>query len=234
MPHSLAVALLALSIGACGNPTSTPGPASPMPAMALADEIAQSDRFWLAHSDFAPTNYHYDSLAQMTADAHLIVRGRLVGTHAGTLQPFNAPDGMDDARRVIFGVVAIDEVLKGTPNTLIPGSVLVARLGACDQRPEDLPRGEVLLFLKNYRQMRLETGSGPSSDSNDGFYYARPNGYQGVLRNLGGVVRIVEPAEDSGELLEGFPLQLNHEPFADVVAAVRQAAAGERTSRDAD
>ena len=195
--------------------------------MALADEIALSDRFWQAHSEFAPTNYHYDSLAQMTSDAHLIVRGRLIGTRAGELQPFDAPDGMDGARRVIFGIVAIDEVLKGSPNTLIPGAVLVARVGASDQRPEDLPRGEIVLFLKNYQQLRLETGSGPSSDSDDRFYYARPNGYQCVLRNLGGDVRIVEPAEDSGEVLQGFPGQLNHESFSDVLDAIRQAVAGE-------
>lgn len=200
---------------------------SPSAPAALADDIGVSDRFWQAQADYAPTNYHYNSLAAITADAHLIVRGRLIGTRRGELQPFQAPEGMADGRAVIFGVVAVDEVLKGSPNMLLPGEVLVARVGAENQNPDELPRGEVVLFLMNYQLLRKELGVGPSSDLNDRFYYVRPNGYQCVLRNLDGVVRIVRPAEDSGEVLQGFPLVLDGESFPAVLDSIRQSVADE-------
>jgi hypothetical protein len=124
-------------------------------------------------------------------------------------------------RRVTFGIVSIDEVLKGTPEMQIPNAVLVARLGQLQQAAADIPDGEVILFLMHYPRMRAEAGVGASSDPNDRFYYARPNGYQCVLRNLVGVVRIVDGPDGWEDALGPFPAPLDGEPFADIVESIR-------------
>lgn len=223
MFRRVAVVFLALSSIGCAEPSpsaeATPGASSP-----TADfrEAERSNAFWEANSDFAPTNFRYASLAEMTGGSHLIVLGRVVGTEERELQPFEAGGPAPGGRRVIFGIVTIDEVLKGEAIARMPDAILVARLGATEQRAEDIPSGQVVLFLMHYPRMRAEAGVGLSADPNDRFYYARPNGYQCALRNLGGAVRIVDGPEGWEEALGPFPAPLDGEPFEDLLAAIRQ------------
>ena len=188
--------------------------------MAAVDdaEIERSDAFWEQHSDFVPTNYDYDSLAEITSEVHLIIRGRVIGTQDGQLQSFG-PGGL---RQMTFGIVAIDEVLQGTPEMQVPGSVLVARLGVSKQPADEIPAGEVILFLNHYPTVRSELGVAQSIDPDDRFFYGRPNGYQSVLRNFVGTVRIVEGPEGWEDALGPFPAPLDGEPFADILQAIRQ------------
>ncbi len=224
MRHLAWIALIALAIG-CSDLQRTGAPL-PAPEGAAIDvgDVERSDAFWDQNSDFVRTNYHYESLAEITNEAHLIIRGRVVGTHDGQLQSFGGRAGL---RPMTFGIVAVDEVLKGTPEMQVHGTVLVARLGVSNQPADELPAGEVILFLNHYPKMRAETGSEQSVDPNDRFFYGRPNGYQSVLRNFGGVVRIVDGPEGWVDALGPFPASLDGEPFADVLQTIRQTVASE-------
>ena len=220
--HRLACVAVAVFALGCSTPQQSEPP-SPSPTAAAIDvgEVELSNAFWEQNSNFAPTAYRYDSLADITTDAHVIIRGRIVGTQDGELQPFGAAG----LRQATFGIVAVDEVLKGTPEMQVPGTVLIARLGVSNQPPQEIPAGEVILFLMHYPKMRTEAGVGQSVDPNDRFFYARPNGYQCVLRNLGGVVRIVDGPEGWEDALGPFPAPLDGEPFSDVLAEIRQTVA---------
>lgn len=186
------------------------------------DQVEISDRFWEATSDFSPTAFSYTSLAEISADAHLVILGRVVGTREGEALPVEDPAGEQSARPLTFGVIAIDEVLKGVPNIREPGAVLVSRLGAKEQAVSDLPREQIVIFLKNYQRLGEEFGTGLFNDATDRFYYVRPNGYQAVLRNINGTVRIVNGPEGWEDALGPFPAPLDGEPFAEVLNAIKQ------------
>lgn len=115
----------------------------------------------------------------------------------------------------------ISEVLKGVPIMLKRGAVLVAHLGSKDLTPADFPRGEVVIFLNNYAQIREEFGKGLFGDPSDRFYYARPNGYQAVLRNLDCVVRIVSGPDHEKLAADEFPAPLDGQPFDDLLDSIR-------------
>ena len=117
-------------------------------------------------------------------------------------------------------MVSIDEVLKGVPTILDPGGVLVARLGG-SELATDLPRGEIVIFLKNYGRLREETGKGLFDDPSDQFFYGRPNGYQSVLRNLDCIVRVVRGPDGDGAPGQ-FPASLDGQRFDDLLDTIRQ------------
>lgn len=209
-----------LTLG-CGNETTSDPPVASATAHVVGlDEAAVSDAFWEENSSFGPTAYRFDSLTDITDAADLVIRGRVVGTQDGELQPL----GIAGLREVTFGVVAVDEVLKGTPAMQIPGAVLVARVGSSRQPLREIPSGEVVLFLKHYPAIRSEAGVDQSVDPNDRFYYARPNGYQCVLRNLGGILRIVEGPNGWEDALGPFPAPLDGKVFGDVLEEIRDLA----------
>ena len=189
-----------------------------------ANEIEISDRFWAVNADFGPTAFTYASLAEMTADADLIVVGRVVGTRMGGPVPVDDPGG-EQARPVRFGVVAVDEVVKGRPNMLDAGVVLVRSLSSQDATVGGLPPEQFVIFLKSYEQLQAEFGKGLYNDANDRFYYARPNGYQAVLRNINGVLTVVEGLDGEAAAPGAFPAPLAGQPFDDVLEAIRQAVA---------
>ena len=194
------------------RPVPTPSP----------DEDARSDLFWEQVTDFGPYGLTYDSLADITRKVHLVVRGRLVGLTSGSVEAFGEDVPPDLAvTRQTLGVVEIDEVLKGEPLMKSPGTVQVAGLGD-GMTVAELPDDEVILFLMNHAQLRQEQGVLPAEDPDDVYYYARPNGYQGVLRNSVGRVEIVEGPRGAQDLWGPFPWVLDEEPFDEVVERVRK------------
>jgi hypothetical protein len=188
----------------------------------------RSDWFWNSVSHFGVYSLQYDSLAEITADSHLIVVGRVVDLQSGSLEAFEEPPegGPPRTRYTTFGVVAVDDVLKGKAEMQIPGQILVARLAHSGMSPVDLPDGRVILFLKNYASMRAEGGHAVSPDAADKFYYARPNGYQGALRDLNGIVQIVDAPRGWEYAIRPFPLHQDGRPFAEVVDRIRELSAG--------
>lgn len=211
---------------------STPAPTPSAEPTSITGHMSpreRSDWFWEGVSAFGRYGFTYDSLAEITKDSHLVVLGRIVDTQRGQLESFEAPpeeSGIGSTHNVIFGVVAVDEVLKGEPEMKVAGQVLVARTGLPDLAAADLPQGQVLLFLKNYAQLREDEGVGPSSDADDRFYYSRANGYQCVLRDINGTTRIVDGPRGWEEALGPFPSQLDGRPFHEVLDRVRALAAG--------
>lgn len=125
-----------------------------------------------------------------------------------------------------FGVVTVDEVLKGTPQAKMPGTILVARLAQRGLSEADLPAGEVVLFLNNYAQQRVESGAAPSKDPDDRYYYSRPNSYQGVLRNFDGVVEVVDVPRRWEEFVGPLASRLDGKPFGEIVDRIRAFTAG--------
>ena len=89
----------------------TAGPMTPREA---------SDRFWSAVAHFGLTNYKYESLDEMTADADLIIRGRLIGITRQSIQSFEK-NPLHESLTVPFGIVAIEEVLKGPGTSACSG-----------------------------------------------------------------------------------------------------------------
>lgn len=195
--------------GEVGASAASPSPASALiPATQPAAHVAptpepladdrsekqRSDDFWNAVTTFAKFGYEYDTLAEMTLDADLVVLGRVIELKPGQIEQFDPdPEGPQGAMNVTFGIIAIDSVLKGEPEPKIEGQILVSRLGVRTMTAADLPGGRVIIFLKNYAQERLREGVPPSSDADDRFYYARPNMYQAVLRETDGLVDLIVP-----------------------------------------
>lgn len=207
--------------------TLVPSPRAPaLPAQSPASvdmgERERSDRFWGALSHFEHQGVlHYGSLAEITGDSHLIVRGRVTGIQTGQLELF---DG--SVIGMVFGVVRIDEVLKGAPEAKTPGTILVAELAQAGMPEADLPAGEVLLFLKNYAQERIDTGNDQAKDPDDRYYYSRPNSYQSVLRRFDGVVEIVDGPPGWEQALGPFPSRLDGHSFVQTINRIRALDAG--------
>lgn len=197
--------------------TATPTPSPSSLTMGMT-ERQRSDWYWEGVSSFGIANNVFESLAEITSEAHLIVRGRVTGMQEAEIQAFGGPTS---TLHYLFGEVTIDEVLKGTPNSQTPGTVLVARMGVRDASADDLPKGEVILFLHNYAQLRVDGGYPPSSDPDDRYYYSRPNGYQCVLRNIDGRVQIVDGPRGWEDAIGPFPSQLDGDTYDDVVGRVR-------------
>ena len=159
----------------------------------------------------------------MTADAHLVVRGRVVDYSSGTVQTFEKVEGLENLP-VLIGIVAIEEVIKGIPVTKAPGTIRVARLVPPNPSGAEFPTGEVVLFLKNYAQWRVDEGVAASTDPEDIFLYDRPNGYQAVLRNVAGVTTLFDGPPGWQEAFGPFPSELEGRMFEQLLNDLRQAA----------
>lgn len=181
------------------------------------------EEFWMSVTHYGRYNYTYSTLHEIVADSHLIVRGRIVGTEVGMIRSFEE-NPLHEGLQVAFGIVAIDEVLKGVPESETTGRILVARLAHRDTFDAELPEESIVLFLKNYPVMRADAGVGQSSDPRDRYYYTRPNGYQGLIRIVDDravTVRALRdwPADDP------FPTNLDGMPVADLLAEIATAVA---------
>lgn len=157
------------AVTASPEPRSTSDGASQSPSETLTDEEL-SDSYWNSITHFGAYGFEYRSLAEITHDSHLVVRGRVIDLTQGVLQAFEE-GGPNGDMSVTFGMVAVDEVLKGIPEMRIEGRIEVARLGWAGMSASDLPQHEVVLFLKNYAQMRRDEGVETSEDAADNFYY---------------------------------------------------------------
>lgn len=230
LPTELPSSTAAIAPTELPSPVVEPSPnAQPSPGLVATapatpplnlSERERSERYWNAVTDYGLYGQRYDSLEDITRAVHLVIRGRVTGFQPGQIHPFASDLG---PRQTIFGIVTVDEVLKGEPQMKVPGTVLVAELGWPDMTLADLPSGEAIFFLMNYAQQREEDGVAPSADENDRFYYARPNGYQAVLVNLGGRVEVpADPADDwPSSFPSKFPARLDGVAFDEVAASVR-------------
>jgi hypothetical protein len=190
-----------------------------------------SDWYWRNLTRSGPFGFEYASIEEITADSHLIVRGKIVSTATGGIEPFDDEFYMESPP-VTFAVVAIDEVLKGSPESKDAGTVLVARLAMAGLEDSALPKDEVILFLKNCAQMRADFGMPPATDKDDRYFYTRPNAYQAVLRNRGGLAWVVPPPDGWAEEYSPFPGSLSGADFAGIGPTVRHLADEQRYAAD--
>lgn len=237
-PHEPAVADATLQVPtASAVESSISGQGSPAPTLevpstqvvseptidALSDK-ERSDRFWGEVTDFARYAFTYESLAEITRDVHLIVRGRVTGFKEGGIETFSGePLG---SYTTVFGIVTVDDVLKGSPISRSGGTIEVANLGWPEMTEADLPGDDVILFLMNYAQLRQEQSAEPSEDADDRYYYGRANGYQGALRSVdGSTIDVIEGPVGWENALGPFPAGLDGERVSEIVTRIREFAA---------
>lgn len=194
-----------------GLPTGTPRFSS--------DRAVETD-YWRNVSHFGRAGQTYSDVDDIASDSDLVIVGHLVGTQLGRVAPFSVPSGMDEPRLELFGVVAIDQVIKGKPADSGTGTVLVAGLGPEDSL--DMPSGQFLIFLQNYADLREAYGVAPSCDPADAFLYARPNGYQAVVLIHDGRLSVIDGPKGWKEALGPFPSELEGTGLADVITRIHE------------
>jgi hypothetical protein len=206
---------------AAASPTTavaSPTLAEPSPTEVLSD-LERSDRFWRGVTDYGPYNYEYSSLDEMALEAHLIVRGQVVGFASGVTHPYAGdwpPYG------TIIGLVEVVEILKGKPNTREVGIIEVQNLGWSGITDADLPGDEVILFLMNDAEVRREYGVGLSDPENQPFRYWRPNPYQSALRIINGDFRFLRPGRSYRAYRNLFPAGLDERAVESVINDIRE------------
>lgn len=186
-------------------------PTVPVESSRAMSEEERSDWFWTEVSDFGAYGQTYSSLADITRAAHLVVRGRLIDVIEGDVWPFgdDLPAEFAKPYPEMFGIVVVDQGLKGEPIMRTPGTIEVAGLGAPGMTAADLPKGEFIIFLMNHALQREEGGRPRSPDENDRFHYERPNGYQCVLRLKDGVIDIIDGPTGWEENIGPYPSGLD-------------------------
>jgi hypothetical protein len=202
-------------------PISTPSVAPP------PSERELSDRFWGQVITYAPMAFEFHTLEEIVTGSDLIVRGRIVG--GTTINCWAEPSPRPGRESVCGGsvrsflLVAVDRVLK-SDGRHAAGTVHV-QLGFSTPTSE-LPRGDLVLFLKNSGQVYSDEVAPEREDSPRWGWYFLATSYQGALRNLDGVIDVPEPPE--GEVGPGwwadygpFPTDIDGQPFEEVVARIR-------------
>lgn len=204
--------------------TSTPEPSilpTAVPSLATATPInpsaekARSDAFWEALVGVgALYNFEYDSLADISADVDLIVRGRIADVYI-------APDRTgEEELDTIWATVAVEDILKGEPITRNPGTIEVMLWfpGQWDTVRTNVPSEDALFFLMYDTADAIRRGDDIRNPEWSRYTYWRPND-QAVLRNIDGRVSVIardEIIEEWGP--DRFPVPLEGQPFDDVVS----------------
>lgn len=177
------------------QPTVTPC-CTPSPTPVIDEALAESDQFWatwLEPIHFGLTD-DVASLADATAQAHLVVRGRITDLYIGEYWQMEV---RDEPLALAYVSVEIQEVLKGEPVSRTLGTVEV-QIGEAGPDLEELraalPAHDHLWFLMFEPDMRPRVP--PNETEIAPFVYFATNEYQGVLRGINGVVRVNGPRVD--------------------------------------
>lgn len=158
----------------------------------------------------------------MTGDVDLVVVGRLVNAAPGGTVV--APEGGGLSH--LSATVTIDEVLKGTPESLIPGEIhlrfILPNADDTEAIIESVPTERQLLFLVNLGAAAARHGQPPVAQEEGRYTYYLPN-FQAVLLDSAGLAkRPPVPVEDAND----FPAALEGEAFEALLERVRTTADG--------
>ena len=188
--------------------SSAPTPVQPAPV----SELEASSIFWerLTGGEWGRA---YDNMADMAATADLIVVGRVAGLRFG--------EKVGDFE-VTRATVIVEEVLKGTPETLTPGSITLQTVPAYDREATaaNIPSHSSLMFLWYAPALLERLGQPIEEQLAEKFDYVLVNGSQGLVRNIDGVVRALDPRDPSI-----FPAALDGRDFRAAVVDARRLAA---------
>lgn len=222
--RTVLVLVVALALAGCGAPeTDTPAPPT---TTALTVERERSDRFWSRAIDYEPRAFELSTLEDVVAESELIVRGRIGGQRMVGCSDPNQPAGppLCEERDRSFVIVAVDEVIKSSgPYT---GGALLVRVDFGAIPDAELPRGELVLFLKNYGRSYVESGHAEPADSPRWAWWFMTTTFQGALRNLDGLVDVPEAPEGWWEDHGPFPGDMDGQPFDRVVTRIRELLGG--------
>jgi hypothetical protein len=221
--RAVALLILVLLVSTAGR-LVIGAPSSP------GDETAtRSDKFWELLTRKGHYALDYDSIGEIAADVHLVVRGRITDIRTSSFRYFERRVGetSDDPNEdplvpILTAIVRVDEVLKGTPSMREPGTIEVS-LDVPWPHWEDvllpnIPTEDHVFFLMNDAQQRAESGYPEDDPKTSPFLYWRPNGDQAVLRFNAGRVDVIEP------ILGRYPSDLAGAPYWQVAQAVEATA----------
>jgi len=206
------------------HPTSPPTPEiafTPIPTVAPSQVsgLAASDQFWEHFYDTCFFGAFPDqvssSLAEITRDSDVVLRGTLTDLYSEHVS--------GDAHNT-YATLSIVDVLKGEPRSREPGR-LVVQLGWMSSDETSLrsllPAHDHLWFLVH--ESTLDDGN-----DRDGYVYHMTDYLQlSVLRDVGGIVRVIKPEWIAGALSRThYPVPLEGTSFEALVERVRDLAGG--------
>ncbi len=186
-----------------------------------------SDAFWNAYVRSTPypdfREWWFQSVEDMADAAHLVVVGRIAEVYVGEMW-VGHPDFPSDP--FAYARIAVDEVFNGEPVSREPGSIeqQLGLVGTAWEPPEatDIPHGRALFFLMHEATYLEGREQPPRTSDIAPFAYFDP-APESVMRDIGGLVRIVEP--DGMLHMYGsdyYPLSLEGTSFDDLVDRLRQ------------
>jgi hypothetical protein len=219
--------------GESATPVPTGEVASPAPTFEISttpipgETLAESDKFWneWASEPYVGLVFQAKSLDDNVRLADLVVRGHITDIYVGEYWQWENISESPPTP-LVYVSVAISEVLQGTPVSRVPGFVEVTLGPGTTERVDDLrarlPQHDNIWFLKYDLALRPRpsinnTEIAPSS-------YLPSNDLQGVLREVGGELRVIKPEwYDENPYLgpNHFPLPLQGTSFDRLVDDVR-------------
>jgi hypothetical protein len=192
---------------------NSPRPASSLPPPEFVDGLEASNAFWEQFYDTCWFGAFPDevssSLAEITRDSDLVVRGRIVDI---------VPRGTNG-----FAVVAITELLKGEPLSREPGTVEIrmSRGPDVDLLRSKIPAHDVIWFALHESTLDPDRASAPTSYR----YYATDYPQMSILRDINGKVQVIMPnAIESALGRDHYPVPLDGTRFEALVERVRDMA----------
>jgi hypothetical protein len=182
-----------------------------------SDRRVASDRFWAALSVAAVEVEHYDSLETLSRGSEVIVRGTLEG-----ISPSRSFGGPSDAEPVHFATLTIhvSGVLAGrlvnTDEATVLEVVVPGGPAAIGALRGSVPTEEAVFFLRNKGTEVADWGWSNERVAVERQFYRLVNS-QAMLRNFDG--RVAAPFGVEEDFLKA----LDGQPFADLLAAVKDA-----------
>jgi len=202
-------------------------PTEPLPSPALptlpptespiADtELERSDLFWDALIS-GETPDPIESLAGGFRDADLVVVGRFT---AIAFEHNPALDELGDFP-IASATFAIDEVLKGRPETPVEGTITLRSGPVSDPQllEQLMPTHQHLVFLWYVPSWMERLDRPPEEQAESRYHYQLMNGGQAVIRNIGGTIRVIDPRNP-----ERFPNGFEGQPFDVALETIREVA----------
>lgn len=189
--------------------------------IALSADSRSAREFWGRTFLVAREAEHYDSLAEMTAAADAVVRGRIVAFERGRV--FGTPE--EGEAHYASAFVAVDEVLAGslpekhrqqlTLEILLPDPTAFEALHA------EFPATETLFFLRHKGTELANLGWGPEVVAADADYYRLVVLRAVAWNSSGRAGTLVDTHADAH--VPDFITQLNGASFTALVERVRSA-----------
>jgi hypothetical protein len=178
---------------------------TPSPSPSFAAGLAASDRFWKHWFEecFFGAFHIASSLEEITSQSDLVIRGKITDLYSRVL---------GGIWHVAYVKVLVTEVLKGEPASAEAGTVEV-QVGFASSDLDDLrsslPAHDQLWFL--------------TQDEGRDTYNTTDYPQVSVLRDIGGIVRVIQPEWIAGAYSRRhFPVPLDGTSFEELVAQVRR------------